>query len=402
MILGLELTDFWGTVNSLPRSARAHIAVRSTKRARSSSASPPAISYPRRTTRTSSAIAEVDLAIAADAEATLPSLIEAVKRLIDRRSQARVPGARSQTGGGQPAPPATARAPTPRTPGTRVPISTARAVARNCGRRSRTKTGRSCRAIAGSAAGRGGSGISTSHYQYIGGPGGVGHRLRRAGRGRRRARQPQARPPLGQHPERRRLDVCAGRPVDGGAPPHPAAHRHAQQPRLSPGGHARAAHGQPPQARHRPRADRQRRSTIPPSTSRSSRRAWASTPKGRSRSEGSRPGPPARDRGGQEAASRRWSTSSRSRAEDAAMKMSRPYWSGALAVAVAVQLLGAPDVAAQNAAQVSPAAPAAENGASGKRLYTPIPGITSATAARLRARRSPARDLARPQRHFRR
>ena len=52
------------------------------------------------------------------------------------------------------------------------------------------------------------------------------------------------------------------------------------------------------------------------------------------------------------------------------MKMSRPYWSGALAVAVAVQLLGAPDVAAQNAAQVSPAAPAEGNAASGKRLYT--------------------------------
>ena len=40
-----------------------------------------------------------------------------------------------------------------------------------------------------------GCGISTKHYQYIGGAGRGGHRLRRAGGGGRGAGQPQARAP---------------------------------------------------------------------------------------------------------------------------------------------------------------------------------------------------------------
>ena len=78
-------------------------------------------------------------------------------------------------------------------------------------------------------------------------------RLRRAGVGRRRARQPRSRPLLGQHPVRRRPDVRAGRAVDRGEAQDPAARGHAQQPRLSPGGHARAAAVELPQPRGEPR-----------------------------------------------------------------------------------------------------------------------------------------------------
>ena len=75
VVLGLELTDFWGAVNSyrdqLERSSR------SITKAFIKSNYQDFERYP-----------EIDVAMAADAEATLPSLIEAVKRLItaDRKN----------------------------------------------------------------------------------------------------------------------------------------------------------------------------------------------------------------------------------------------------------------------------------------------------------------------------
>ena len=89
----------------------------------------------------------------------------------------------------------------------------------------------------------------------------------------------------------------------------------AQQPRLPPGGHAHAAHGQPAQARHRRARTSARRSTIRTSTTRSSRRAWACTREGPiTNPERSRAGDHARARGRQARRAGARSTSSRSRA----------------------------------------------------------------------------------------
>ena len=88
VVLGLELTDFWGTVNSfrdqlhrtsqpLTKSGAKLISIASTDL------------FLKSNYQDFQRYPEVDLAIAADAEATLPSLIEAVKRLLtDDRKRA--------------------------------------------------------------------------------------------------------------------------------------------------------------------------------------------------------------------------------------------------------------------------------------------------------------------------
>ena len=68
-------------------------------------------------------------------------------------------------------------------------------------------------------------------------------RLRRAGGGRRRAREQEARPALGRRFRATATSCTRRASVDGGASPDSAALRHAQQPRLSPGSHAHPAHG---------------------------------------------------------------------------------------------------------------------------------------------------------------
>ncbi len=82
VILGLELTDFWGVVNSfrdqLQRSSR-FIAADGVKLISITAGD----LYVKGNYQDLQRYPEVDLAIAADAEATLPSLIEAVKRLIN-------------------------------------------------------------------------------------------------------------------------------------------------------------------------------------------------------------------------------------------------------------------------------------------------------------------------------
>ena len=108
------------------------------------------------------------------------------------------------------------------------------------------------------------------------------HRLRRAGVGRRRARQQAPRPIVGGHPDRRRSDVRARRALDRGAPSHSAAERDEQQPRLPHGDDARAAHVQRPATAASIAGRSAARSPIPTSTTRRWRRAWASTPRGRS------------------------------------------------------------------------------------------------------------------------
>jgi len=95
VILGLELTDFWGVVNSfrdqLQRSSR-FVAADGVKLISITAGD----LYMKGNYQDIQRYPEVDLAIAADAEATLPSLIEAVKRLIndDRKRVLRDRGSR--------------------------------------------------------------------------------------------------------------------------------------------------------------------------------------------------------------------------------------------------------------------------------------------------------------------
>ena len=81
VILGLEVWDYWGAVNSfrdqLHRSSRS-----TTKRGAKLISITAADLYGKSNYQDFQRYAEVDLAIAADAEATLPALTEAVKRLI--------------------------------------------------------------------------------------------------------------------------------------------------------------------------------------------------------------------------------------------------------------------------------------------------------------------------------
>jgi acetolactate synthase I/II/III large subunit len=87
VILGLELTDFWGTVNafrdSLVRSSRSRI--RQGTRLISITA---VDLYTKSNFQDFQRYPEIDVAMAADAEATLPALTEAVKKLVtaDRRT----------------------------------------------------------------------------------------------------------------------------------------------------------------------------------------------------------------------------------------------------------------------------------------------------------------------------
>lgn len=81
VVLGLELTDFWGTINAyrdqLNRTSRP-----TTKSGAKLISITAGDLYARGNYQDLQRYPEVDLAIAADAEATLPSLIEAVKRLL--------------------------------------------------------------------------------------------------------------------------------------------------------------------------------------------------------------------------------------------------------------------------------------------------------------------------------
>lgn len=83
VIVGFELTDFWGTVNALRDQLH-----RSVRRVASPSAKLVSVTagdlYFGSNYQDFRRMQEVDIAIAADAEATLPALIEAVRRLADR------------------------------------------------------------------------------------------------------------------------------------------------------------------------------------------------------------------------------------------------------------------------------------------------------------------------------
>ena len=206
---------------------------------------------PRRTTRTSSASSRSTCPMAADAEATLPALIEAVKSAIpnDRKAAIEKRGEAAKKAFAE------ARERTKQAAALAwdaSPISTARLVMETCGADQGPRLVARCllrqrQQLAEPAVA---DGEALPLARRIGR---LRRRLRRAGVGRRRARQPRPRPLLGQHPVRRRPDVRAGRAVDRGEAQDPAARGDAQQPRLSSGGHARAAAVELPQPRGKPR-----------------------------------------------------------------------------------------------------------------------------------------------------
>jgi thiamine pyrophosphate-dependent acetolactate synthase large subunit-like protein len=160
LVVGLEVLDFWGTVNALRDQQQRTIRPLTKPGTRLVTITTGEL-YIRSNYQDFRRLPEVDLAIAADGEATLPSLIESVKRLVtgDRRRAfaergARLADARDATF--ERARQAAAYA------GMRAP-SAPRACARSSGRRSRTRTGRWCPATtATGAAGRDGCGISPS------------------------------------------------------------------------------------------------------------------------------------------------------------------------------------------------------------------------------------------------
>ena len=101
MIVGFELADFWSTVNTLRdqlhRSQR-RVARPNTKLVSITTGD----LYIRANYQDFRRMQEVDIAIAADGEATLPSLIEAVRRLANSGPAAHVRGTRREARAGQP------------------------------------------------------------------------------------------------------------------------------------------------------------------------------------------------------------------------------------------------------------------------------------------------------------
>ena len=90
LILGLELTDYWGAIGGRLAPGTKRISISSTSL------------YMKSNYQDFERYTPVDLAIAADAEATLPQLVEEVKKQTPARRRAFFKGARSQAGTGSP------------------------------------------------------------------------------------------------------------------------------------------------------------------------------------------------------------------------------------------------------------------------------------------------------------
>ena len=252
-ILGLELTDFWGTVNafrdSLVRSSRPRVAAGTTLMSIGVGDLFIKANY-----QDFQRYAPVDLALAADAEATLPALVEAVKRQLtaDRRRVISDRGRKAAAARAQ----AFERARTDATYAWDAsPISTARLSAEIWGQIKNENW--SLVSEVGSV-----SGWPMRLWDFTELPP-VHRRVRwcwrwlwRAGRRGRGVGEQEIRKAVGRDPERRRLHVRARCVVDRRAPSDSAARRHAQQPRLPSGVDAPATDGRPAQPRHHAGIDR--------------------------------------------------------------------------------------------------------------------------------------------------
>ena len=247
VILGLELTDFWGTVNafrdSLHRSARSRI--RQGTRLISITA---VDLYTKSNFQDFQRYPEVDVAMAADAEATLPALTEAVRKLTtaDRRTafaERRTKFEQAHARGKE----------------------AARAEAAHAWEASPISTGRMVAEIWGQIRNEDWSLVSESgnssgwafrlwdfekHYQHLGDSGGAGVGYGApAAVGGALANKKYGRLSINIQGDGDML-YAPGVLVDRGTSPDSAAHGDAQQSRLSPGSHAHPAHGESSPARH--------------------------------------------------------------------------------------------------------------------------------------------------------
>ena len=188
----------------------------------------------------------VDVPIAGDVEATLPALIEAVKLALPDEPQGRDRKARPGHQGGSRQGPRKHQAGGRHRLGRKPDQHRAAVHGDLCADQGHGLVAgavvRQCQRLAAAAVGDGQALPLDRDVRRL------RRRLGRAGFGRRCAGQPRRRALLGLDPVRRRHDVRAGRAVDRGAPQDPDACGHAQQPRLSPGGDARAAAGELPQS----------------------------------------------------------------------------------------------------------------------------------------------------------
>ena len=253
VVVGLEIANFFGATNTYRDQIE-----RSSRAATKTGAKLVTVSAGELSSKANyqdfQRYSEVDLALAGDVEATLPSLIEAVKRLItdDRKRAFAARGVRLADASRA----ARERARIDATYAwDAVPISTARLAAEVWAQVRQEDWSLVNGALSGWAQRLWNF---EKYYQVHRRVGRIGNRLRSAGGRWRRACEPAVRPALNQPPERRRSHVCARRPLDGGPLQDSDSVRHEQQPRVSRGSHAPAAHGQPARARHRTRAHRQR------------------------------------------------------------------------------------------------------------------------------------------------
>ena len=257
LVLGLEVPDFYQQVNAVTPNNRVGMASRRITKAGAKIAT---ISSHELLTNSNyqdfGRYNEVDLAITADAEATLPSLIEACRRLITpdrRRLFDERGGAPGRGGQGRARPQRRASGAWLGCQPDHHGAAVGRVVERDQGRGLVPRLGRVLREqLAAQALGLH---EALPLHRLVGC---LRHRLRSARGGRRGARQSQARTDQREHPVRRRPELCARRALDRGASQDPVAHRHAQQPRVSHGADVHHDHGRASRARRQPREHRQR------------------------------------------------------------------------------------------------------------------------------------------------
>ena len=253
VILGLEALNFWGTINAYRDQLHRTSGPITRKDVKLISITASDL-YTKSNYQDFQRYTEVDLAMAADAEATLPSLIEAVKNLLtDDRKRAFADRGKKLAAAHDDA------------------LRRSRDEAAYGWDASPITTARLCAEIWGAIHNEDWSLVCEvspwvnrwplrlwnfdKYHQYIG-FGRVRRRLRGSGVARRSAGQQEVRAADGHDPKRRRLDVRAGRALDFRASQDPAPQRDAQQSRLPPGSDARAAHVRPAQPRRRSRFDR--------------------------------------------------------------------------------------------------------------------------------------------------
>jgi thiamine pyrophosphate-dependent acetolactate synthase large subunit-like protein len=250
VVIGLELSDYWATVNQWIDNGEEHGHGIREQRIKDGTKLISISSVDLNTKanyQDFQRFQTIDVQMAGDAQATLPSLIEAVKSAIpnDRKDSIAKRGEAFRKGLDRDA------GSHPRCRGTRLGRQPDQHGSDGYGAVGPDQgpglvagcLGGQCQQLAAAALADGEALPLARSFGRIRG------RIRRARFCWRRPRQPPARSFLRQHPIGRRSDVRAGRAVDCCASQDSAAFGHAQQPRLSSGSHARSAHVKPAQPR---------------------------------------------------------------------------------------------------------------------------------------------------------